>query len=380
LGKHHTVLIAMVFVLIFIAGCQQAERVSVEPNKAETLVAEIDKPEPNEAEPSIIELSQTESPKLEPNEAQYILVEPNAIESDYIEPLSIEPNRVESNEACPPYHPSEVPSPSLDTLGRRVESVVRQRQVSFHGKCTDILSSFVGSDGKVDYATLRRKRLELRKLLDEFDQLDPKEYESWPESDKIAFWINTYNIQMLNIIVENYPIQASRFLSLIYGPYSIRHIKGIWTDYKFMVMDEEFTLREIQQRFFRKRFDEPRVFLALTNASISSPVLRNEPYYGYNLEEQLQDQTKRFLSGPYGFKIDRDRKTVYLSALFQSTWYGKKFVGKFGTDKKFKAQEPATRAVLNFITNYISVQDVSFLEVENYSIKYMKYDWTINER
>lgn len=359
LGKHHTVLIATVFVLIFIAGCQQAERVSVEPNKAEALVAEIDKPEPNEAEPFIIELSRTGSPKLEPNEAQHTLVEPNAIESDYIEPLAIEPNRVESNE---------------------VESVVRRRQVSFHDKCADILSSFVGSDGKVDYATLRRKRLEFRKLLDEFDQLDPKEYESWPESDKIAFWINTYNIQMLNIIVENYPIQASRFLSLIYGPYSIRHIKDIWTDYKFMVMDEEFTLREIQQRFFRKQFDEPRVFLALTNASVSSPALRNEPYYGYNLEEQLQDQTKRFLSGPYGFKIDRDRKTVYLSALFQSTWYGKEFVGKFGTDKKFKAQEPATRAVLNFITNYISVQDTSFLEVENYSIKYIKYDWTINEK
>jgi len=334
LDKYHTVLITTLFVLIFIAGCQQAERVSAEPNNAEALVVETGKPEPSEAEPSIIEPSQTESPKTELN-------------------------KVESNE---------------------IEPVVHRRQVSFHDKCADILSSFVDRDGKVDYAALRRKRLELRKLLDEFDRLDPKEYESWPESDKIAFWINTYNIQMLNIIVENYPIQASRFLSLIYGPYSIRHIKGIWTDYKFMVMDEEFTLSQIQQRFFRKQFDEPRVFLALTNASISSPALRNEPYYGYNLEEQLQDQTKRFLSSPYGFKIDRDRQTVCLSALFQSTWYGKEFINKFGTDKKFKAQAPATRAVLNFITNYISIQDVSFLEVENYSIKYMKYDWTINEK
>jgi hypothetical protein len=334
LDKYHTVLITTLFVLIFIAGCQQAERVSAEPNEAETLVAEVDKPEPSEAEPSIIEPSQTESPKTELN-------------------------KVESNE---------------------IEPVVHRRQVFFHDKCADILGSFVDRDGKVDYAALRRKRLELRKLLDEFDRLDSKEYESWPESDKIAFWINTYNIQMLNIIVENYPIQASRFLSLIYGPYSIRHIKGIWTDYKFMVMDEEFTLSQIQQRFFRRQFDEPRVFFALTNASISSPVLRNEPYYGYSLEEQLQDQTQRFLSSPYGFKIDRDRQTVYLSALFQSTWYGKEFINKFGTDKKFKAQAPATRAVLNFITNYISAQDVSFLEVENYSIKYIKYDWTINEK
>jgi hypothetical protein len=355
LDKHHTVLITTLFVLIFIAGCQQAERVSAEPNNAETLVAEVDKPEPSEAEQPVIVSLKVDLPKPEPNESQNIEAEQAVIEPNDTKPIT-------------------------DQSGVELSEGETTSTVSFHDKCADILSSFVDRDGKVDYAALRRKRLELRKLLDEFDRLDPKEYESWHESDKIAFWINAYNIQMLNIIVENYPIQASRFLSLIYGPYSIRHIKGIWTDYKFMVMDEEFTLREVQQRFFHKQFNEPRVFFALTNASISSPVLRNEPYYGYNLEEQLQDQTKRFLSSPYGFKIDRDRQTVYLSALFQSTWYGKEFINKFGTDKKFKAQAPATRAVLNFITNYISARDVSFLEVENYSVKYIKYDWTINEK
>jgi hypothetical protein len=333
LDKYHTVLIALLYVLIFIAGCQQAEHISAEPNKAETHIAETDKTEPSEIKLFKIEPSQTESPKTEPN-------------------------KVKSNE---------------------VESVTLRSRVSFHNKCADILNSFVDRNGLVDYAMLRRKRLELRKLLNEFDDLDPYEYNSWPKPDKIAFWINAYNIQMLNIIIENYPIQASRFLSLIYGPYSIRHIKGIWTDYKFMVMDEEFTLGEIQQRFFHKQFDEPRVFLALTNASLSGPILRDEPYSGHKLEEQLANQTKRFLSSPQGFKIDRENQIAYLSAIFQPNWYGKEFISKFSTDKKFKDQAPATRAVLNFIANYISDRDVSFLEVGNYTVKYIKYDWTIND-
>jgi hypothetical protein len=144
-------------------------------------------------------------------------------------------------------------------------------------------------------------------------------------------------------------------------------------------MDEEFTLAEIERRFFRKQFDEPRVFFAISHASLSSPPLRNEPYYGHKLIQQLNNQAKRFLSSPQGSRIDREKQTVYLSAIFQSTWYGKEFISKYGTDKKFKDQQPAVRAVLNFLTNYTSKQDVSFLELKNYSVEYIKYDWRLNE-
>lgn len=259
--------------------------------------------------------------------------------------------------------------------------------ISFHDKCADILKNFVDKDGMVDYRALRRKRLELRRLLDEFDQLDPNKYKSWPEADKIAFWVNAYNIQMLDIIMRNYPIQSLRWFRLMWSPTDIRHIPPVgvigvskWNGYKFMVMDEEFTLAEIERRFFRKEFNDPRIYFAISYATFSGPFLRNEPYYGHKLNQQLQDQTKRFLSSPRGFKIDRDKQTVYLSAMFQPTWHGKEFLGKFATDKKFKDQQPATRAVLNFITNYVSQQDTSFLEVGNYSVRYIKYDWTLNEK
>jgi len=253
--------------------------------------------------------------------------------------------------------------------------------VSFHDKCANILKEFVNKKGMVDYKNLRRKRLELRALLQEFNKLDRDEYESWPREDKIAFWINLYNLQKLRIITDNYPIKpSSRILTIFYrGTNSIRHIEGIISGHKFLVMDEEFTFAAIEKRFFRGEFDDPRIFFAISSACLSSPPLRNEPYFGNNLSRQLDEQTQRFLSSPLAFGIDREKRKVYLSAFLQSSWYGREFVKKFAIDRKFKDQPVETRAVLNFITNYISKEDVTFLETGNYTIKYMTYNWTIND-
>jgi len=328
MSKHLIVFITSLTVLVFIAGCPQVTPEPIEPPK----------------------------------------VEPPKIEPPKIEPAKTEPNEVEIAEPEP--NKPEPPKPKHLPI------------VSFHDKCADILENYVDERGMVNYRKLRRKKPQLSKLLDEFAKFDPNEYSSWPKEDKIAFWINAYNIKMLKIIVDNYPIESSRILRIFWHPNSIRHIDrniGGISRQKFIAMDEEFTLAEVERRFFRKQFDEPRVFFAISHASLSSPPLRNEPYYGHKLYKQLDDQAKRFLSSPQGIRIDREKQTVYLSAIFQSTWYGKEFISKYHTDKKFKDQQPASRAILSFLTNYISEQDVSFLELKNYSVEYIKYDWRLNE-
>ena len=332
------VFIASLTILIFITGCKppQPEAVTPEPPQAESAKVESPNPEPEEAKPA----------KIEPVKA---------------EPVEIKPPKPEPK-------PESIP------------------EVSFHNKCVGILAGFVNEQGRVDYKKLKRNRAELKNVMNEFAELDPNEYNRWPKADKIAFWINTYNIHMLRIILDNYPIESTRVLRVIWPPDSIRHIAptrmiGVakWDAYKFIVMDEEFTLREIQQRFLRKEFDEPRAFLALTQGSVSGPPLRNEPYCGRTLYKQLDDQAKRFLSNKHGLVMDREKQRVYLSAMLQSTWFGNDFIDKYGTDKKFKSYKPTERAVLSFISNYIDQQDVSYLETGNYSVRYINYNWRINE-
>lgn len=252
----------------------------------------------------------------------------------------------------------------------------------FHDKCAYILNNFVDANGTVDYTKLRRKKPRFYALLYEFSALEPEVYNAWPEKEKIAFWINAYNIHRLKIIANNYPIKSYYLLHAFWGPYSVRHINkriGGIDKQKFIIMDEEFTLEEIEDRFFRTQFDEPRAFLALFHATRSGPPLRNEPYRGEKLNEQLDDQAKKFLTSPLAFRIDRNDRQVHLSTILEPTWFGREFVTSYGIDRKFKDHPTATRAVLNFITNYTSQQDKDFLETAAYSIRYIKYDWTIND-
>ncbi len=249
----------------------------------------------------------------------------------------------------------------------------------FHDKCSYIFSTFVNKEGLINYKELKRKKERLRALLRDFGQLDSKEYDRWSKEDKIAFWINAYNIQMLNIITSNYPIKPTKWLLAFYGPDNIKHIKGIRTEKKFIVMDEEFTLAEIDQRFFRDEFGEPRVIFALSLASLSSPPLRNEPYYGHKLYKQLDEQVKRVLSDRNMLSTDKKGKKVYLPGILDPSWYGKDFIGKYGTVKKYKDKTPAERAVLNFLTRYLSSKRKNFLETKRYSVKYIKHNWKIND-
>ena len=313
-------------------------------------------------EPKSIENSGIDNSELGPSGAEPNQFDPNQVQGGEVVPFQVEPEIVEIIKAEP-------------------KGLKSEPAASFHDKCEYILEKFVHDNGMVDYQGLRRKRLELRAVLREFDKLKPNEYESWPKEDKIAFWINVYNLQKLSIITDNYPIKpTSRILTIFYrGTNNIRHIEEKIARHKFLVMDEEFTFAAIEKLYFRGEFDDPRVFFAISSGCLSSPPLRKEPYYGRNLNEQLDEQIRRFLSSPLAFSIDREKEKVYLSALFQSSWYGGEFIKKFAINRKFKDHPDQSRAVLNFITNYIPKEYVTFLETGNYTIKYMTYDWTLND-
>ena len=380
MAKDRIVFILLLTVLAFIAGCLPEERESPDSGPAVAPKLEPTKAEPNLFEPAQVEPNETEPVETELNEVGPIDIEPNKVEPQLVEPNEAEPAKAEPNELGPTRtEPNEGELTKVEP-----NDIKPPFKVTIPDKCADILNNFVDDKGMVDYRKLKLKRGNLKRLLREFTKLSRNEYNSWPKDDKIAFWINVYNIHVLKMIVENYPIESYRWLHLLPGwePDSIRHLNkriGGIDKQKFYVMDEEFTLEEIEQRFFRKEFDEPRAFLALSHATLSSPPLCNEPYYGSKLNKQLDDQAKKFLSSPLAFKIDGTKQKIYLSAMLQPTWFGSEFIEKYGTDKKFKDQQPAVRAVLSFLTSYISEQDKNFLEVENYTVEYMKYNWRLND-
>jgi hypothetical protein len=234
----------------------------------------------------------------------------------------------------------------------------------------------VDKTGMVDYRSLKRNRADLDRFADLLDTLTKATYESWDEQEKVSFWLNAYNGLTLLAIVDHYPIQSSFLKSFRFPENSIRQISGVWDSITFPVMGEPTTLDQIEHQILRKEFDEPRIHVALVCAAMGCPPLRNEPYEGVRLGEQLDDQSRRFLENPEKFRIDRSSNTIYLSKIFD--WFGDDFMNRYPGERS--GSDLGESSVLEFVSRYIPPDDVKYLRSGNYRVKYLDYDWSLNEQ
>lgn len=227
-----------------------------------------------------------------------------------------------------------------------------------------VLEAYVDENGLVDYSALQESRQSLDKFNGAIATVDDEIYSSWTEAEQIAFWVNAYNSITLASIVNQEPIKAS-----------IKDIPGVWRFTKHPVQEKSLTLDNIEHQTLRANFNEPRIHAALVCAALSCPPLRGEPYRGAVLDAQLDDQVEQFLAKPDGLRIDKTAGVVYLSHIFK--WFGEDWIPTYGTEAGF-AGSNAERAVLNFISNYVSDEDKAYLQEGNYSITYIDYDWSLN--
>jgi len=241
-----------------------------------------------------------------------------------------------------------------------------------------VLSAHVDDEGLVNYTALSNDRGRLDAFAAAVGELNVTTYESWNESAKIAFWINSYNALTLQLIAAHYPIGSSRHTSPEYPKNSVRQIPGAWEKIMFEVMGKPITLDSIEHDVLRGQFDEPRIHMALVCAAVSCPPLRDEPYESAGLDDQLDDQTKKFLETDENFRIDRVAGVVRLSMIFD--WFGGDFVGLDGSGGRQWKHGESAKAVIDFISGYVDEADREFLQSGDYRIEYTEYDWTLNEQ
>lgn len=263
-------------------------------------------------------------------------------------------------------------------LGAFESRPVRAEEDVWYKHYAALLSDFVDAGGLVDYAGLARHPGHLEAFAAGLAELDAETYQRWSEPEKIAFWINAYNGLTLKLIVDRYPIGATKPHSADYPANSIRQIPGAWTEVKFEVMGEPVTLDAIENDILRARFDEPRIHMALVCAALSCPPLRGEPFTAAGLEEQLDDQARMFLANSRAFRADRDAGIVWLSAIFD--WFGGDFVSRQGRDEAPAQPSDAAKAVVAFVSRYVSDEDRAYLASGDYRIEFLNYDWTLNEK
>ena len=190
------------------------------------------------------------------------------------------------------------------------------------------------------------------------------------ESERLAFLINLYNASTLELIIDHYPVKSIKDIGGFF--------KGPWDEDVVRLFGKTITLDNLEHDIIRKDYNEPRIHLALVCAAKGCPPLRSEAYVADRLDAQLDDQSRRFLASPAGLRIDHGKKAVFFSSIFK--WYGKDFVDRYSPAAGFSDLDKTERAVAHFCSDYLSPGDGDYLKSGGYSVKYLDYDWSLNER
>jgi hypothetical protein len=173
--------------------------------------------------------------------------------------------------------------------------------------------------------------------------------------DKLAYYINSYNaLCMYGVLKKGLPSNVL--------------LSGLYITAKFPVGGKEMTLDALEKQHVRPSGD-PRIHFALNCMSQSCPPLRQEPYEGSKLDEQLADQGRRFLSDPRGVQKVSDKK-VRLNEIFT-----KFYPGDF-QEAYSRATGRRSPSIIESIRPF-AAPDSPVQTASEYES--MSYDWSLNQ-
>lgn len=232
----------------------------------------------------------------------------------------------------------------------------------------DSLAVFLGGfvhDGSVHYAGLRAQPEVMEKVVRDLEAVTEEQYRRWEEGDRVAFWINAYNIAAANLVFRHHPIERTNpHPGANYPPDSIQQIPRVWKRGCIRALGRERSLDEIEHEILRKEFQDPRIPFALARASSGGSRLRQEPYTGGRLSLQLDDQVLSFMIEAENVRWDPLKRKLLLSPLFR--WFEKDF--------------EATGGFLSFVyRHWPEGKEPRMPAGKDISVEWLNYDWHLND-
>jgi hypothetical protein len=206
---------------------------------------------------------------------------------------------------------------------------------------------------RVDYLALTRSS-DWRRLVESLAASDPAGLAG--REQRLAFWINAYNILAIETVVAHYPVDSIRDVGSLWRP--------VWKRSAGRIAGEPYSLDRIEHEIVRPMGD-PRAHAAVICASTSCPALRREPWRAERLDAQLDDAMRRWLADPgKGLRIDRADRTVTLSKIFD--WFEEDF--------------EAAGGALAFAARHAPPDARAWIGANpDADVEYFDYDWRLND-
>jgi len=225
-----------------------------------------------------------------------------------------------------------------------------------------ILRKYYDPARGMDYAGLKaRDAVTLQNLRQQLGRvnvaaLNPKQ--------QLAYWINVYNVNTAATIVEAYPVDSIRDLST--DPI-IR--LNVFKKERVPFGGAKLSLDQVENERIRVGFHDPRIHFAINCAARSCPPVRTEAYVGGRLDAQLDDQVRRFMSGPLGVRFETTGDGVTVHATKIMDWFSKDF-------------EQWAGGKAAFLRRYVppAAQRLIDRSGGNLDFEYDAYAWALNDR
>jgi len=213
---------------------------------------------------------------------------------------------------------------------------------NFYQNYEIFLNNYV-TDGLVNYRGIIKNKAMFNEIIESISKFDPGQLKE--KTAKKAYLINVYNISVIANVINNYPVE---------NPLKV---PNFFKDKNSIVGGEKYSLDEIEHDLLFPIDKDPRLHFALVCAARGCPELLDIAYKPKVLEKMLAEKSSVTVnSSKY---VKHENGVLYLSEIFK--WYKKDFGGE-------------DKLVIRFINNYLPEKIP-----ENVEIKYLKYDWGINE-
>lgn len=209
-----------------------------------------------------------------------------------------------------------------------------------HQVFDNLLNTHVTDAGTVNYAAFKKDQVKLDKYLSTLRSNHPSD--SWTKNERLAYWINAYNAFTIKLILDNMPVKS--ILDI--------HDGKAWDVEWIKLGNKTYSLNHIENKIIRPVFKEPRIHFAVNCAAKSCPPLLNRAYSAKTLDEQLENQTRKFIQNRSFNYISSN--SIKLSKIFE--WYAEDF---------------------GPITSFINTYTKATISAKA-KVSYLEYNWELN--
>jgi hypothetical protein len=231
-----------------------------------------------------------------------------------------------------------------------------------YGAWNQLLARWYDPDRGMDYKDLKAK--DGKTLADLRQRLAAVDAAALAPPDRLAYWINVYNVNVVATVVDHYPVASIRDISTDW----IARLNVFKKD-TVPVLGGMTSLDEIENVKIRQGFKDPRIHFAINCAAVSCPPIRTEAFVGARLGEQLDDQARRFLNDPRrGAQIEAQAGRIVIHATKVMDWFADDF-NQWGGGQ------------VAFIRKYLPSDKQRLIDAAKGNVKldFYSYDWILND-